>query len=273
MTKVRTLCQTSLAAVLVLTWTSWTNAGDHDCYRIAKQLEEAACSLEHEIVYQFSTAPGYYEHVHMASMLKVNAQQARMLLHQGAPASVIRGLAKRLERDADRLENCIEDLDYRDYHIDRECYRHAVKLADRIEDLADEFADELEDFDRRRVRYTPIRVAPAYGQPYYPPVQSYDPSGSAPLVPGTPELPAAPGVPTVPSQPFNEVIPPQAPVAPPLPDNGLGQRQQQGPVILPAGHGVRRAPTQRYEPPVVEREEQQPRRARSVRIGPFSITF
>lgn len=244
------------------------NAGDSPV-RLAHRLEHAAASLEQEILHHFGHAPGFPHYLQAASQLRANACQARLLLESGAPASHVRKLANYVERDANRLEDRLEDIDYKRCFISEDCYNRAVRLADDCEDLADALGDELEDFGHRPVVHVAVPV-----EQYSPPVyrQQY-----------VPALPLERVI-TPPTQ--SELLPPAPrigePVAPPLPElnRKATERSSDGryvyePIIQQQPSPfVPSAPEYRaYYPPSELPAKPEPKNVRQIRVGPIQIHF
>lgn len=246
----------ALATGIVFGTTSVTLAGHKDPFQAAFKLEQVACALEQEILHHFGADPSYPHYVQSASLLKVHAQHATHLLSQGTPADVVRRVVGSIERDADRVENCLEDVNYRRYGIPKECYQRAVRLADDIEDLADDLGDALEHYGRRPVGGAAFYHGPViYEQPYSPaPIQRYEPRRE--FVPPAPPVIAP-----------ETTQPPIAPPAPPLPEEFGADRLNPEPVIVPAEH------ESRYLTPRPTPERPESRSTRQIRIGPISITF
>lgn len=141
--------------------TAPARAGHRDPYRLADELESAAHELYHEVATHLGDLPACSRLVEDAAGLHGRSVEAQQSLAARAPICDIRPLVDCIERDADRLEDRLEDLDARDLGLTRDCYRSLVRLADRVEDTADDLGDTL-----KRLRCLPVRscdVTPIFG--------------------------------------------------------------------------------------------------------------
>lgn len=167
----------ALAAAAVLVSTN-AYAGHRDPYYLAQDLDAKAIELGILIKTHFTRTYRYPDYAGAANQLQRHTAQVLGMFQAGLPACDIKRVVDCIEREADSLENHLEDVDYRRYCIPRDCYKQTVSVADDVEDCADDLGDALKGLGSRTVCCptpppivepcpTTIYTEPVYSQPFY----------------------------------------------------------------------------------------------------------
>lgn len=165
----------ALATGAGLFWGAEAEAGHDHLYRVATQIEQKANHLTRDFQSYYGHSHEYRCLIESSAAISQTAHNFHGLVSANAQRCDLERLVEAMEKQADHLEDALDDVRVKDCGVPRHIHQHVRRMVDDLQNEVEHLEDDVDDY---------VAAPPA---PYYPPV-----SYGVPSIQPAPVLPPAP---------------------------------------------------------------------------------